>query len=250
MGQALGLAKRTLHTMEQRMTLATQPFQAVIFDMDGLMLDTERIYHRTWQRAGHELGYSISDAFMLSTIGRTFPDCYRLLVETYGPDFPLAAFQARWPARWHEDVARNGVPQKPGLIALLDWLDAQAIPKAVATSTTRDEAHFTLRAGGIADRFAVVVTGDEVAHGKPAPDIYLLAAARLGVTPTRCVALEDSDAGVLSAAAAGMVAMMVPDTKQPSPEAATQATHVVTTLHEVTRLLAARWNGSADEAGT
>jgi beta-phosphoglucomutase-like phosphatase (HAD superfamily) len=211
--------------------------RAVIFDMDGLMLDTERIYHRTWRSAGAELGYHFSDKLLHGTTGRTFTDCYRWLQEQLGPDFPLARFQALWPHHWHHEVTQQGIPQKPGLVALLDWLETYQIPKAVATSTTHTEAHFTLRAGQIAGRFATVVTGDQITHGKPAPDIYLLAAARLGVDPTECMALEDSEAGVLAASAAGMYTVMVPDTKEPSPQVAAHAAHVFTTLHDVVALL-------------
>jgi HAD superfamily hydrolase (TIGR01509 family) len=225
------------------MVQTPQRFAAAIFDMDGLMLDTERIYQRVWQAAGRELGYVLSNELMLSTTGRTFPDCYRLVQEACGPNFPMSAFQALWPLRWHDDVARNGIPQKPGLLELLDWVDKMGLVKAVATSTTRDEAHFTLRAGGIADRFTTVVTGDEIVNGKPAPDIYLLTAARLGIEPARCVVFEDSEAGVLAAVAAGMFTIMVPDTQTPSPAVTARAAYVAPTLHEAQALLMRVWQG-------
>lgn len=220
-----------------------QRFAAAIFDMDGLMLDTERIYQRVWQATGCELGYELSDELMLATTGRTFLDGYRLVYEACGPDFPLSTFQTLWPVRWHDDVARNGIPQKPGLVELLDWVDEVGLVKAVATSTTRDEAIFTLRAGRIADRFTTVVTGDEIVHGKPAPDIYLLTAARLGIEPARCVAFEDSEAGVLAAAAAGMYTIMVPDTQTPSPAVTARAAYVAPTLHEARALVMRVWQG-------
>jgi HAD superfamily hydrolase (TIGR01509 family) len=221
-----------------------QRLAAAIFDMDGLMLDTERIYQRIWQTAGRELGYELSAELMLATTGRTFLDGYRLVQEACGPDFPLSAFQALWPVRWHDDVAQNGIPQKPGLVELLDWVDEMGLVKAVATSTTRDEAHFTLRAGGVADRFTTVVTGDEIVHGKPAPDIYLLTAERLGIEPACCVAFEDSEAGVLAAAAAGMYTIMVPDTQTPSPTVAARAAYIAPTLHEARALVMRVWQGA------
>lgn len=227
------------------MLSSSQRFAAAIFDMDGLMLDTERIYHRIWQVAGRELGYELSDELLLATTGRTFPDGYRLVQEACGPDFPMSAFQALWPVRWYDDVARNGIPQKPGLGELLDWVDEMGLAKAVATSTTREEALFTLRAGGIAHRFTTVVTGDQIVHGKPAPDIYLLAAARLGIEPARCVAFEDSEAGVLAAAAAGMYTIMVPDTQTPSPAVVARAAYVAPTLHEARALVTRVWQGAA-----
>jgi HAD superfamily hydrolase (TIGR01509 family) len=214
--------------------------QAVVFDMDGLMLDTERIYHSAFQAAGADLGYDFDEQLLLSTTGRTIPDCYWLIVEHFGPAFPLAVFEERWPHRWREEIARHGIPQKPGLIELLDWLDERQIPKAVATSTAWEDARFTLQSGGIAGRFALLVTGDQISNGKPAPDIYLLAAARLGIDPTRCAALEDSEAGVLAAATAGMTTIMVPDTQIPSPAVATRAALVAPSLHEAKHWLAAR----------
>ena len=208
------------------------PPAAAIFDMDGLMLDTERIYHRTFRKVGVELGYTLSDELLLATSGRTFADGYRMLQESLGSDFPLAAFQARWPVLWYEDVAVHGIPLKPGLVELLDWLDQERIPKAVATSSYVEEAEFSLRASGLTERFATVVTADEIVNGKPAPDIYLLAAERLQVNPARCLACEDSEPGALAAAAAGMYTIMVPDTHQPSAEVAAHAALVVPTLRE------------------
>jgi HAD superfamily hydrolase (TIGR01509 family) len=217
------------------MTMNAMPFKltGVIFDMDGLMLDTERIYHSTWRTAGAELGYHLSDELLLSTIGRTFPDCYQLLRATLGEHFPLAAFQKLWPVHWHQHVAQYGIPQKPGLVELLDLLDQRGIRKAMATSTTYDEALFTLHAGQIENRFQVIVTGEQVQHGKPAPDIFLEAARRPEVDPRGCLAVEDSEAGVLAAASAGMYTIMVPDTKQPSAEVAVHAKQILPSLYEV-----------------
>jgi HAD superfamily hydrolase (TIGR01509 family) len=209
-----------------------QPFQAVVFDMDGLMLDTERIYHHAFGVAGAELGYPVPESLLLATTGRTMPDVYRLFADHFGPTFPLETFKERWFTRWNEEVGRNGIPKKAGLCELLDWLEAQPIPKAVATSTAQEEARFTLRAGGIAGRFELVVSGDQITHGKPAPDIYLLAAQRLGIPPEACVALEDSEAGVLAATAAGMRTILVPDIKRPAPEVAARAALVAPSLHE------------------
>jgi HAD superfamily hydrolase (TIGR01509 family) len=219
------------------MTRHQQQFDAVIFDMDGLMLDTERIYHLTWRSAAQEMGYPLDDDTLHATAGRTFPDCYKLLRQQLGDSFPLAEFQALWPVHWHRYVAGQGIPQKPGLAALLELLEARRIPKAVATSTSCNEALFTLRAGGIAGHFTTVVSGDQIQNGKPAPDIYLEAARRLGVEPARCLALEDSEAGVLAGAAAGMFTIMVPDTKQPSPAVAAQARRIFASLHGVCDLL-------------
>ena len=136
----------------------------------------------------------------------------------------------------------GGIALKPGLVELLEYLALHEIPAAVATSSDREYAGFSLKAAGLDERrFALVVTGDEVENGKPAPDIYLEALRRLGVKPARSLALEDSDAGILAAARAGMISVLVPDLKPPSPAAREAAFRVLTSLHEVVPLLISDW---------
>ena len=130
------------------------------------------------------------------------------------------------------------MPTKAGLGELLSLAADRHIPCAVATSSHRSYTDASLRLAGLERRFPVIVTGDEVARPKPAPDIYLEAARRLGVEPSRSVALEDSDRGVLAAKAAGMIPVLVPDLKPPSPEAVAAAYRVVPTLHEARAVLA------------
>jgi beta-phosphoglucomutase len=206
---------------------------AVVLDMDGLMLDTEPVYKSSWQQACAELGFHLSDQDYEPYIGRPTGDCEPELAHFFGPSFPLERFRVLWPELWESVIREHGVAQKPGLDALLTFLESQKIPKAVATSTASEYTKFTLRNGGVdPSRFAAIVTRDQVPNGKPAPDLYLEAARRLGVHPTRCIALEDSDAGVLSAAAAGMRAICVPDLKQPSDAARRAAWRVVPSLNE------------------
>ena len=219
-------------------SLAPIDIGAVILDMDGLMLDTERVYKRAWQQAASQLGYGLDDDFYFTLVGRTNAAGERALAEHFGPDFSLRAFRERWAALWREEVQVAGIPLKPGLSELLDYLAGQEIPVAVATSSDRAYAAFSLKMAGLdVRRFAHVVTGEQVGRGKPAPDIYLEAARRLGVDPADCIAVEDSDAGVLSASAAGMLAVMVPDLKPPSPAARQAAFRVLTSLHEVVPLI-------------
>jgi HAD superfamily hydrolase (TIGR01509 family) len=224
-------------------TPAAPTIAALVFDMDGLMLDTEPIYRTSWQRTAAELGWELTDHAYEAYIGRRTEDCERELAERWGPTFPIDAFRKRWPDVWR-DLAGQGLATKPGLHALLDFAAARNLPTAVATSTERTLAEYTLRCGGLAiARFSVIVTGDEIANGKPAPDIYLEAARRLGLAPARCAALEDSDAGILSASRAGMRALMVPDLKPPSPEAAGEAFRVLRSLEDALDLVAALVDG-------
>lgn len=214
---------------------------AVVFDMDGLMVDTESIYQLAWRKAAATFGYTLSDATLIATTGRPLADCYTILQAAVDGSFPMPAFVELWPRLWHEHVRVHGVPRKPGLIDLLDLLDTHNIPKAVATSTEYPEAFFTLQKAGIADRFSLIISGEQIVNGKPAPDIFLHAAERLGVAPQHCLALEDSEAGVLAAATAGMVTIMVPEIKHPAPHVVQRAYRVFPSLQEVREVVMEQW---------
>lgn len=211
--------------------------RAVIFDMDGLMLDTEIIYHRAWQQAAADLGYGLEDELLLQMVGIKTAECEEMVLAACGRDFPLARFRPLWREHWHTLVDRHGIEHKPGLLGLLDTLEALQVPKAVATSSTRVEADFCLARTGIAQRFVAVTAGDEVREGKPAPEIFLLAARKLAVPPEACLVLEDSAAGVLGATAAGMRTLMVPDLRQPPAEIAQRAYRVLPSLHDAVPLV-------------
>ncbi len=210
---------------------------AVIFDMDGLMFDTESIYSRASRRASGELGFSFDEAFYFNNfVGKRLIDSEAFLTSHFGPAYPIDAYR-ELSDRYLRDELKHGAPRKPGLIELLDWLDAQHIPKGVATSTVRDLALLTL--GDLASRFDSITTGDEVVNGKPAPDIFLLVARRFNAAPGRCIVLEDSTAGVRAAHAAGTRPIWVPDLQTPTPEISALALRVFSSLHEVRAMLAA-----------
>jgi HAD superfamily hydrolase (TIGR01509 family) len=206
--------------------------RAVVFDMDGLMLDTEPIYKRAWQAASAELGHELEDGFYAQFVGRPNDDCERLLLERFGAEFPLDRFRARWRELWDADAAANGIRTKPGLLELLALLETLKIPFAIATSSEAAETEFCLLAAGLDGRFPVRVTRDQITHGKPAPDIFLEAARRLQTDPAQCVALEDSETGILSASRAGMVTLLIPDSAPPSATASSTAFRVLPSLLE------------------
>lgn len=222
--------------------LAPAQFDAVIFDMDGTMVDTELIYHIAWREAAAALGYTLTEETLLATTGRRIVDCYAILEEALGPTFPMDTFKGSWESYWHREVEHHGVPLKPGVLALLDLLESRAVPKAVATSTERAEARFTLEKAGLYHRFPSLTTGDEIKAGKPAPDIFLLAAERIGVAPTRCLALEDSVAGAIAASTAGMTTIMIPDMIHPPSEVAQRLHGVVASLHDVHTWIEQLWS--------
>jgi beta-phosphoglucomutase-like phosphatase (HAD superfamily)/ADP-ribose pyrophosphatase YjhB (NUDIX family) len=220
---------------------------AIVLDMDGLMLDTEPLYKAAWQQAARELGYNLDDRSSLRMVGRPTQDCYRELEGLFGADFPLASFRARWAALWQRE-AEKGVPVKAGLFEFLAFACDAGLALAVATSSDSAYTDMTLRQAGLMGRFSVVVTGDQVACGKPAPDIYLEAARQLDVPPSRCVALEDSDVGIVAAQRAGMVPLLVPDLKAPSDEAVAAAFQVLRSLDEARTVVAALAAGSDPQA--
>ncbi len=210
---------------------------AVIFDMDGLMLDTERLARAAWRRAMQDKGFEIEDAIYLLIVGRTIKDAQKILAEAYGPDFPFQEVYDLRQTYYDDDLTINGVPVKQGLLELLDFLDAHHIPKAVASSTHRKFAGVKLTGAGIAARFDAAIFGDEVINGKPAPDLFLEAARLLRVSPRECVVLEDFEAGVRAAYAAGMLPVMIPDLKQPSPDVSVLTYRIVPSLEEVVPIL-------------
>lgn len=205
----------------------------MIFDMDGLLLDSERIAREAWKQAGAAAGYDIPDDVYLQVVGRTLPDTERLFKTLLGDAFPFAHVRQLRLQFGEAYIARHGLPQKPGAVELLTMLDELEVPKAVATSTARDEAWRRLRLAGLAPYFTVLCGGDEILRGKPAPDLFLLAAARLGIRPQECIVLEDSEYGLQAARSAGMLPMLVPDLKPPSADATTLAHAVFASLHEV-----------------
>lgn len=211
---------------------------AVILDMDGTLLDTEPVAARAWFDAAGDLGVGFDPALPHRLIGRTFTDCRALIVEAHDADYPVDALMARWHAAYDAIVEREGVALKPGAAELVEWLAAEDIARAVATSTRRARALVKLEHAALAARMQAVVGGDEVARGKPAPDIFLAAAERLGVAPGDCVVVEDSAAGVAGALAAGMAAIMVPDLVPPDDALRASGPLVLDSLHHAREHLA------------
>jgi beta-phosphoglucomutase-like phosphatase (HAD superfamily) len=212
---------------------------AVIFDMDGLLLDTEPLAARAWIDAAAGLGVAFDHAVTRRLVGRNHRDCAELIRAHHGAGFPVEDVMGAWHGAYEAIVEREGIVVKPGVFVLLDWLEAEAIPRAVATSTRRSRAESKLARTNLLDRFDALVGGDEIARGKPAPDIVIEAAARLAVAVADCVVLEDSEPGVTAALAAGAMPMMVPDLGEPSAALLARAPPIFASLLEVHAHLAA-----------
>ena len=192
--------------------------KAIIFDMDGLMIDTERLALKAWQLAGADFGFPISDDIFITIVGRNRWDSDHTLVEIFGSDFPVDAVRKRYRVYVDGWIDEGRLAVKSGLVELLRFLERISMPKAVATSTEYERAVYKLSLTNLLDHFPIVIAGDQVQKGKPAPDIFLATAARLDILPENCLVLEDSDAGIQAAYEAGMTSVMIPDMKPPSKE--------------------------------
>jgi HAD superfamily hydrolase (TIGR01509 family) len=211
---------------------ALRPFAAVIFDMDGTLLDTELVFKEiVWEVTG-TLGFAMSDDVHGRMVGSSHETTNRLLVEAFGVSFPYEIFDAECRRLMHARMAVS-VPVKPGVSEFLGELRRRGIPMAVATSSRAPHALGHLGTAGLLDMFATIVTRDDVAHPKPNPEPFLTAARRLGIAPSDCLAIEDSNTGVLAAHGAGMQTVMVPDLVSPSPESRALCDAVLASLHDV-----------------
>jgi HAD superfamily hydrolase (TIGR01509 family) len=207
------------------------PFSAVVFDMDGTLLDTELVFKEIVYDVSRTLGFTMSEDVHLRMVGASHEATNALLVETYGMSFPYQLFDAEC-RRIMRGRMESAVPVKAGVPELLGELKSRRVPMGVATSSRAHHALTHLGTAGLLDIFHVVVTRDDVANPKPHPEPYLTAARHLGVAPGTCLAIEDSHAGVRAAHGAGMQTIMIPDLVQPSAEIRALCT-VLSSLHDV-----------------
>lgn len=210
--------------------------KAVIFDMDGLMFDTERLSDALWMELSAQKKLGITQEDMALLRGRTRAAGKESFLKRFGPAFPFDAVCDEMLRRLEAHLAKE-VPMRPGLQPLLDALKERGILAAVASSTHRSLVESNLRVAGVERYFSAVCTGDEVTHSKPAPDIFLLAAQRLRVQPSECIVLEDSYNGVRAGQASGCRTIMVPDMDPPTAEMQQLADEIVPSLMDVIPLL-------------
>ncbi|MDN3921036.1 HAD family hydrolase [Roseateles violae] len=209
---------------------AGRRFEAVVFDMDGLLLDSERPIRDAWLRLSAEAGRPLTEADYLLTVGRNRADCLALLSEHFGS---RADAEAMYEA---VDASLAPFALMPGALALLRALQARGLRCTVASSTRHTEVLRRLRAVGIHDFFGPIHGGDQVARGKPHPDLFELAAASLGIHPAKALVFEDSSYGAQGALTAGMGVVLVPDLKRPEADIASRCVVLESLEHALPHL--------------
>ena len=182
-----------------------------IFDMDGLMLDSELIAHQAWQRAGADFGYVLTDEMMLECVGSSSVLSEMIQKKYLGLDYPFQNIRERKMIYFEKSIMENGISVKKGLIELLDLLESKQIHKVVASSTEQPHVNQRLKITNLLHRFDAIVSGSDVEKVKPDPALFLKAARLIGAEPRQCMVLEDSPIGVKAADAAGMLVILVPD---------------------------------------
>ena len=192
--------------------------KAILFDMDGVLLDTERLYMEADKAAAADMGYAFTQEVLHKLCGAGWDLVRDTICGHFGDGFDFDAYVERTRAHMHRFIDGGHVQLKPGLTELLQWMDEHGIHRAVATSAANDMAERMLQETGLYSQFGAVITRSMVQNGKPAPDIFISAATALGRLPGECAAVEDSFLGLRSASAAGCVTIMVPDMLPPSDE--------------------------------
>lgn len=211
--------------------------RALLFDMDGLILDSERVVQRSWNSVGQELGYGNIGEHICHTLGMNVTGRTKYFKETFGEDFPNEEFCRMASEKFFEIAETEGIALKPGAKELILYAKQMGYRIVLVTSSRRGYAAKMLKDNGLYKYFDRFVFGDMVTHAKPDPEIYRTAYEMLRIPPEYCVAFEDAPAGVESAAAAGIDVVMVPDIVQPDEETKMRAWKVLDSLEGVIKLL-------------
>lgn len=213
---------------------------AVVFDMDGVLFDTERLCRDCWYKVADEDGIPNMEYVYSLCIGVNAQSTERIVYENYGADFPYPEYCRRTSAMYNKYIEDYGVPVKDGVRETLAALQAAGLHIAVASSSRRGKVMRQLESAGIAKYFSVVIGGDSVTKSKPDPQIYLTACAELGVKPEEAIGVEDSHNGIRSARAAGMLPVMVPDLLPVTDEMRELSAYIAEDMNDACRWMLAR----------
>ncbi|MCF6251134.1 MAG: HAD family phosphatase [Methylococcaceae bacterium] len=214
-----------------------QNISAVIFDMDGLVVDTESTYLIAWQQASLKMGYEFTHDFCISMSGLHYQDVENKLLDFCGRDFDLKLFNQLSGALWHEYVNQYGIAVKKGFFNFLEVIKTQNIPFGLATNSRKLNALECLQLANLGGVFSVIVTRDDVKHGKPAPDIFLAAAKALNRPISQCLVLEDSTAGIQAAVNSGACSIFIPSVHPFADTTATLADYLFDDLDQLAQII-------------
>ena len=213
------------------------PVRGVLFDVDGVILDTECLYSRFWMEACHFYGFPMTKAQSLQMRSLNKTAGQEKLRALFGPAADYTTIRQKRIELMDAFVEKEGVSAKPGIYTLLDALDERGIPCAITSSSPQQRLESYLTPLNLYHRFVKVISGYDVPRGKPEPDIYLRGAAELGLPPETCLALEDSPAGILSAYRAGCLPVLIPDQDTPGQDTLSLLYAKADTLTDVISLL-------------
>ena len=219
--------------------MTPRPIAAVVFDMDGTLIDSESIYRLALLRALADMGQAADEAFVHGLNGLPGPAVRTHIRARFGADFPVEALHRHYEVH-RQALAMDGIPLKPGAAEALRFVAGHGLKLALATSSQRQTVLALLGQLDVLAHFDVLVTREDVARTKPYPDVFLVAAARLGLAPEDCLAVEDSAPGVQAALAAGMMTVMVPYVVPPTEDMRGRCLAVCASLHELPGVFAGK----------
>lgn len=205
----------------------------VIFDMDGLLFDTERPSFKAMKKVIENQGYQYSLEMYKKIIGISGQQCEQIFNKDYGSDFSFKRISANYDVEFRKIIIEEGISIKQGAVKLLDALDERNIKRCIASSSSRETIQYYLSLSGLADRFDFYISGEEVKQGKPHPDIFLEACIRAKVTPESSLVLEDSLNGLRASVSANINCIIVPDLIEPNEEMEKFAYEIVSNLEQV-----------------
>ena len=211
--------------------------KAIIFDMDGLMIDSERVTFECYQERLKDMNLTMDEEFYKTLLGKPIKGIYQRFYDVYGNDFPIQNVIQDVHQLMAERFETEGVPVKKGLVELLHYLKDNNYKTIVATSSNRDRVDKILAQAKITEFFDNSICGDEVTKGKPNPEVFLKSCQKLGVNVDEAIVLEDSEAGIQASYDANIKVICIPDMKYPEKQYEEKTFKILKDLTEVTAYL-------------